>query len=99
MPDPPLISSAMKRTRKMAMVIGLMITAMSTMVTAQLKQFSYPTPRKSDVVDDYFGTKVPDPYRWMEELDSKELSEWVAAENKLTFDYLERLPLREHFRQ
>ena len=56
-----------------------------------------PTAFKGDVVDDYGGTKVPDPYRWMEALDSKEVAEWVAASNAVTDPYLEGLPLREHF--
>jgi prolyl oligopeptidase len=63
------------------------------------KVSSYPQARKGDIVDDYFGTKVPDPYRWMEDLDSKPVADWVSAENKLTLDYLSKLPLREHFRK
>ena len=59
----------------------------------------YPSAQKGDVVEDYFGTEVADPYRWMEELDSKPVADWVAAENKLSFDYLAKLPLREHFRK
>src|SRR5262245_30066543 len=65
----------------------------------QAHKLSYPVPRKVEVVDDYFGTNISDPYRWMEDLNSAELAEWGAAENKLTFGYLERLPLRAHFRQ
>jgi len=60
---------------------------------------SYPTTQKDDIVDDYFGTKVPAPYQWMEDLDSKQVAEWVAAQNKITFDYLAKLPMREHFRK
>jgi len=63
------------------------------------KVASYPPTQKGDVVDDYFGTKIADPYRWMEDLDSQPVKEWVAAQNKLTFDYLEKLPLRDHFRK
>jgi prolyl oligopeptidase len=58
---------------------------------------SYPTTSKDDIVDDYFGTKVPAPYQWMEDLDSKQVADWIAAQNKVTFDYLAKLPLREHF--
>jgi prolyl oligopeptidase len=59
----------------------------------------YPQSSKGDVVDDYFGTKVPDPYRWMEDLDSPEVAAWLEAENALTFSYLDRLPLRDRLRE
>ena len=55
----------------------------------------YPSPRKVDVVDTYFGTKLADPYRWMEDLNSSELKQWVDAENAVTFTYLEKLPQRD----
>jgi prolyl oligopeptidase len=58
----------------------------------------YPVPRQADVVDDYHGSKVADPYRWMEELESKEVADWVAASNSATESYLRDLPLRQHFR-
>ena len=61
-----------------------------------MTQLTYPHARKGDVVDDYFGTKVPDPYRWMEDLDSPEVAAWREAQNALTFSYLDRLPLRVH---
>src|ERR1043165_997660 len=66
--------------------------------TAPRTMVSYPAARKGDVVDDYHGTKVPDPYRWMEELDSKEVAAWVAAENRVTESYLQQLRLREPFK-
>jgi prolyl oligopeptidase len=60
-------------------------------------QLRYPTPRKDDVVDDYSGTKVADPYRWMEALDSTEVADWVKASNQVTEAYLQQLPLRDDF--
>ena len=60
---------------------------------------SYPPTNKGNVVDNYFGTMVPDPYRWMENLDSKEVADWVAAENRVTSEYLATLSMREHFRR
>ncbi len=62
-------------------------------------KISYPETKKGGVVDDYFGTKIADPYRWMESLDSAEVAQWVAAQNKVTFEYLDKLPLREHFKR
>lgn len=59
----------------------------------------YPQARKAEVVDDYHGTNVPDPYRWLEDADSPETREWIEAENKITFGYLEQIPDREEIRQ
>jgi prolyl oligopeptidase len=56
---------------------------------------SYPHARTTDVVDDYFGSSVADPYRWMEDLRSAELQRWVDAENVVTAQYLEALPDRD----
>jgi prolyl oligopeptidase len=58
-------------------------------------KLTYPVTKKVDVVDDYFGTKVADPYRWLENNDSPEVAAWVAAENKVTFEYLDRIPYRK----
>jgi prolyl oligopeptidase len=49
----------------------------------------YPTARKADVVDDYHGTRVADPYRWLEEPDNPETVAWVEAQNELTRSVLE----------
>jgi prolyl oligopeptidase len=59
---------------------------------------SYPQARRSDQVDDYHGTKVADPYRWLEDTDSAETHAWVEAENKLTFSYLDQIPYRQAIR-
>ncbi|WP_395855350.1 prolyl oligopeptidase family protein [Cystobacter fuscus] len=63
------------------------------------KGLSYPAARKDDVVDDYHGTKVADPYRWLENPDSPESRQWIEAENQLTFGYLEKIPLRARLKQ
>ena len=60
---------------------------------------TYPQTRKDDVVDDYHGTKVADPYRWLEDVDAPETRSWVEAENRVTFGYLERIPERERIRR
>ena len=59
--------------------------------TAQLK---YPPTRKTDTVDTYFGTKVPDPYRWLEDDRSEETAAWVQQQNKTTEDYISKIPFR-----
>src|SRR5262245_55383362 len=58
------------------------------------KKNNYPVARKGDQVDDYHGVKVADPYRWLEDLDSDETRNWVEAENKLSFAFLEAIPAR-----
>lgn len=59
----------------------------------------YPVARKSDQVDTYHGVSVADPYRWLEEPDSAETRDWVAAENKVTSAYLRGIPQRAAFRK
>jgi len=56
--------------------------------------FSYPVARKVDVVDDYFGTKVADPYRWLEDPSSPGYREWIDAENAVTGRFVSTLPDR-----
>ncbi|WP_345230811.1 prolyl oligopeptidase family serine peptidase [Olivibacter ginsenosidimutans] len=56
---------------------------------------SYPETKKTDVIDDYFGTKVPDPYRWLENDTAADTKAWVAAENEVTHDYLAQIPFRD----
>ena len=62
-------------------------------------KLSYPETRKVDQVDDFFGTKVADPYRWLEDDNSAETAAWVAAQNKVTFGYLEKLPSRARLKE
>ncbi|WP_422058076.1 prolyl oligopeptidase family serine peptidase [Sphingomonas sp.] len=61
---------------------------------------SYPDTRRVDVVDEAFGEKVADPYRWLENdvRNDKEVAEWVAAQNKVTDAYLDTLPGRDIFK-
>jgi len=70
----------------MALVIATALAAQSPL--------TYPPTRKAEVVDDFFGTKVADPYRWLEDDNSAETKAWVEAQNKVTFGYLEQIPQR-----
>ena len=72
-----------------AVMTALLITAAA--VGAPIE---YPKTKKVDQVDDYHGTKVADPYRWLEDdvRTSKDVADWVEAENKVTFAYLGASP-------
>ncbi len=58
------------------------------------QKLNYPVAHRDNTVDTYFGTRVPAPYQWMENLSSPQLHQWVDAENKLTDNYLSRIPIR-----
>lgn len=57
-------------------------------------QLKYPDTKKGDVVEDYHGTKVADPYRWLEDDNSAETKAWVQQENNVTFSYLGKIDYR-----
>jgi len=61
-------------------------------------ELKYPATEKGNTVDEYFGTEVKDPYRWLEDDRSKETEAWVKAENEVTFDYLSKIPFREEIK-
>jgi prolyl oligopeptidase len=60
---------------------------------------TYPITRKGDRIDNYHGTKVNDPYRWLEDPKSKETQTWINAQNKVTFGYLNQIPIRNKIKQ
>lgn len=60
---------------------------------------TYPQSLKAEQVDDYHGTTVSDPYRWLEDPDSDETKVWVEAENQVTFSYLNEISAREKIKQ
>ncbi|PWT91807.1 MAG: S9 family peptidase [Blastocatellia bacterium] len=68
-------------------------------VRTDIPKPTYPVSKKVDQVDDYFGTKVPDPYRWLEDENSPETKAWVQQENAVTFAYLDKIPYREKLKE
>ncbi|MEM9143687.1 MAG: prolyl oligopeptidase family serine peptidase [Bacteroidota bacterium] len=69
--------------------------ALGQNVIKELIQVHYPQTPKVDTVDTYFGVTVEDPYRWLEDDRSAKTEAWVREENKVTFDYLKKIPFRE----
>jgi prolyl oligopeptidase len=87
----------MKKTRAALLSIALAGALCATAVRAQ--RIQYPETRKVDHVDTYFGVQVADPYRWLEDDHSPDTTKWVDEQNKVTFDYLEKIPYRQQIRE
>ncbi|MBW6490505.1 MAG: prolyl oligopeptidase family serine peptidase [Lentimicrobium sp.] len=81
----------------MKILLTLLIPAilMMSSCTPREEKITYPESRKTDTVDEYFGTEVPDPYRWLEDDNSVETAAWVTAQNLVTDAYLATIPFRE----
>ena len=71
------------------LILMMMATIATTAVNAQGLQ--YPKAAKDGTVDEYFGTKVADPYRWLENDTSAQTAAWVEAENQVTNAYLAKI--------
>ena len=80
-----------------AVAVALLASAPATVTAQEKPPLKYPETKPGDQVDDYHGTKVPDPYRWLEDdvRTSKEVAAWVEAENKVTNAYLDSIPERK----
>src|SRR5947207_1572319 len=76
----------------------LLVGCLATAAEDQ-SHFLYPRAPKSNQIDDYFGTKIADPYRELENADSQPTRKWIEAENKLTFDYLTKIPERNRIKE
>jgi prolyl oligopeptidase len=88
-----------RRSKEMSFrkVIVVLVAVFALQTALYAGPFEYPQTKKVDQVDDYHGVKVPDPYRWLEDdvRTSKDVADWVTAENKVTFGYLGAIPERE----
>ena len=67
-------------------------------VCASEAKLTYPTTRTTQQVDVYHGVAVADPYRWLEDDNAPETKAWVEAQNRVTFDYLQKIPQRQGIR-
>ena len=81
--------------------LGVLLTGMllSGAEAALGQTIQYPSAHKSAVVDDYHGTPVPDPYRWLEDPDAPDSRAWIEAENRITESYLAQIPQRDAIRR
>lgn len=95
-PTLPIVLASVLMLGVLALPMFSVVRSQNSTGVAQqmIKTNNYPVARKGDQVDDYHGVKVPDPYRWLEDLDSEETRKWVEEENKQTFAYLAEIPAR-----
>jgi prolyl oligopeptidase len=84
---------------KNVLILIIVSTILSSCSGPSEKKLTYPVSKKTEVKDNYFGTEVSDPYRWMEDDRSDETASWVAEQNKVTFGYLETIPYREEIKK
>jgi len=85
-------------TKRFASATALTLSfAVAAPVAVHAQDVAYPDTARVEHVDDYHGTKVEDPYRWLEDdvRQSKDVADWVAAQNEVTFSYLQSLPDRD----
>ena len=75
-------------------ILSLLFSCL-TFAQTMTNKIIYPATRKVDTIDTYFGTKVPDPYRWLEDDRADDTKAWVTAQNKVTQGYLSQIPYRE----
>ena len=81
--------------------VAVAVALFTCVVAAQEPKLKYPETKKVEQIDDYHGTKVADPYRWLEDdvRKSKDVADWVEAQNKVTTAYLETIPERAYIKQ
>ena len=84
----------MKSIPLFALVLVTLAVAGQALV-AEKAALTYPETKKVDQVDDYFGTKVADPYRWLEDDNAEDVKAWVTQQNEVTFNYLDQIPFRD----
>jgi prolyl oligopeptidase len=85
--------------KRSPLFVILLLLACSICARAEEKKLDHPEPPRTEQVDDYHGTKVPDPFRPLENADSPETRRWIEEQNKLTFGFLESIPERKRIHE
>jgi len=85
------------RMRTLTSATLALVASVASAQVQQSQRMIYPETKKVEQVDDFWGTKVPDPYRWMEDLNAPELAEWVKQQNAVTDQYFSKVGLRGYF--
>src|SRR5215210_1673700 len=88
-----IITIRMKKLGALALLACVLCPA------AGAQKLQYPASKKVEQTDTYFGVKVADPYRWLEDEGSPETARWVEEQNKVTFAYLEKIPFRAQVKE
>lgn len=83
--------------KKITLILAISFVNIGNKLTAQNKMINntYPETKKGNVVDDYFGTKISDPYQWLENDTAIDVMSWVDEQNKTTQNYLSQIPFRD----
>lgn len=84
---------------KKIFILMLLATPILITMSCNTAKVKYPKTKQVDVVDEYFGVKVADPYRWLEDDKSPEVAEWVKQQNEVTFSYLNAIPFRNKIKE
>jgi prolyl oligopeptidase len=85
--------------KKIILIMAVTTSIATFSQNKKMESLNYPETKKTATVDTYFGTEVNDPYRWLEDDKSEETAAWVKAENKVTFDYLSKIPFRNKIKE
>ena len=89
-----------RKWRSLAMALGFAAgCAGCTMGGLRLAPAEYPDVARGSVSDDFFGTRVEDPYRWLEDLSAPSTQQFIVAQNAVSQPYLAKLPQYDHFRE
>lgn len=94
-----LVSSLLACTEQLTTKTETTVQTPAVTAVPAIESIVYPETKQGSVVDEYFGTKVADPYRWLEDDMSEETAAWVKAQNKTTYNYLDNIAYRDEIKE